>query len=73
MANQRFDEAEYKGHVIRVYAEQYDEESAWTITVSVQRPDGSWFPDIEDNDHSYPSENAAFATGNEMGRNLIDQ
>ncbi len=54
-------------YVIRVYAEQYDEESASTITVAVQRPDGWWFPNIEDNDHSYPSENVPFATGNEMG------
>lgn len=68
----RYDDGEYKGHLIRVCAARPEGGRAWSIVVDVQKPDGEWFPSIVEKDHSYEILEVAFATGDEKGRQLID-
>lgn len=72
MLNRRYEDEIYKDHQIRIYAERIDAESAWTIEIHVQAPDGTHLPSIKDNDHSYTNLAIAFTTGSQMGRNLVD-
>ncbi len=72
MGEKRSNDEMYKGHAIRVLAECHDVESAWTIEVHIQGPDGSHLPTIRDDDHSYQTLNVAFDTGSELGRRVVD-
>jgi hypothetical protein len=72
MTERRYDDEMYKKHAIRVLAERYDSESDWTIEVHIQAPDGSHLPTIRDSDRSYPTLEMAFATGSELGRQIVD-
>ena len=72
MTEQRYDDEMYKEHAIRVYAQRHDSDSAWTIEVHIQNPDGSHLPPISDSDHSYSTLEAAFTTGSEIGRRVVD-
>lgn len=72
MSEQRYNDEMYKDHAIRVLAERHDNESAWTIEIHIQKPDGSHLPPIRDNDDSYPTLDIAFATGSEIGRQVVD-
>ena len=72
MSNQRYDDETYKDYQIRIYAERVDATSAWTIEVHIQAPDGSHLPAIRDNDDSYDDLGVAFATGSQIGRDVVD-
>ena len=72
MVDRRFNEEEYSGHFIRVYAESQDAGSGWTIQVDVQAPDGSHHPLMVNFEHSYPILEQAFAAGSEVGRKVVD-
>lgn len=72
MTERRMTSDEYKDHEILVFAERSDDSSSWTIEINIKTLDGSFLPPIKDSDHSFDNLEIAFATGNEIGRNLID-
>lgn len=72
MSNQRYEDETYRDHQIRIYAERSDAASTWTIEIRIQAPDGTHFPAIRDNDHTYSDLGIAFATGSQIGRDVVD-
>lgn len=72
MSEKRYNDEVYKDHAIRVYAERCDDLSSWTIEVHIQTPDGSHLPPVREGDHSFPTLAIAFASGSELGRNVVD-
>lgn len=68
----RSEHEEYKQHHIHVLAMQVVQGAAWVIEVHVLRPDGSWLPVVADHDNAYPSLSIAFASGSQIGQELVD-
>lgn len=72
MSERRYDDEVYKDHAIRVYAERSNDASDWIIEVHIQAPDGAHLPPIREHDRSFPTLDAAFVWGSEIGRNIVD-
>lgn len=60
----------YKGHLIVSNARRLGP-SAWTYSVEVQTPDGSWLPTIRDHDNTWDTAEAAVAEGMRTGKSLV--
>jgi hypothetical protein len=70
--NHRFHEEEYADHWIRIYAQRPGDDLPWTIQVDVQAFTGKRHEPITAGDSTFLILEVAFATGSELGRQLID-